>query len=149
MAPTRHPLVDLVFDDETGRYIGMLERKYTMLEIENMRMRCLLGLLTGDIWDDYNFEREDAELFQLAQDALMRRLNLSQEDARALVEERWRATNPPEPDPALASFLVGQPTTMPHVVTHARQLPNPKGVDIKKHQEGLEKWRAKRESRRT
>lgn len=146
MAPTRHPLIDLVYNDETGRYIGMIERKYLMMTLENMRMRTLLGLLTGDIWDDYNFESEDAELFDLAVDALMRRLQMSQEDARNLVNERWKATNPPESDPELATYMIG-PTRMgvPHVVSHARRIPEGPGFDHKKHLEGLEVSRRHRE----
>lgn len=147
MAPTRHPLIDIVYNDETGRYIGMIERKLLMLTLENMRMRTLMGLLTGDMWDDYNFEAEDSELFDLAVDALMRRCQMSHEDARALVEDRWKATNPPEPDPALATYMVGNVrTSMPHVVSHARRIPESSvKFDHKKHIEGLEKSARNRE----
>ena len=73
MAPTRHPLIELLYNDETGRYIGMLERKLVVFQQENLRMRCLLELLTGDMWDDYSFGAEDEEIFRLAIDSLMRR----------------------------------------------------------------------------
>lgn len=142
MAPTRHPLIDLVYNDETGRYIGMLERKLVMLERENIRMRALLELLTGDMWDDCKFEAEDAEIFNLAVDSLKRRLQMSHEDARKLCEERWNACNPPEPDPSLATYMIGPKPAMGHVVSYARQIPAPEsGVkfDYKKHLEGLEK----------
>lgn len=146
MAPTRHPLIELLYNDETGRYIGMLERKSTTLIVENMRMRCLLGLLTGEVWDDYCFETEDKELFELATDALMRRLQMSEEDARNLVRERWQATNPPEPDPAFARYMVGTvKTAMPHVITHARQIRETTPFDHEKHLAGLEKSEANRE----
>jgi hypothetical protein len=151
MAPTRHPLIDLVFNDETGRYIGHLERKAYVFMIENMRMRVLLELLTGDMWDDQNLEAlvrtEDEQIFALAVDALKRRLNLSHEDARKLVDDRWTATQPPPPDPALATYMIGLESDMPHVVTHARRMPVPEsGVkfDHKKHLEGLEKSKANR-----
>lgn len=138
MAPIRHPLIDLAYTDETGRYIGMLERKLVMMTLENLKMRALLELLTGDMWDDYRFEAEDKEIFDLAVDTLMRRLQMSQEDARKLCEERWQATNPPEPDPALATYMVGLPSAMPHIISHARQIPEAK-FDHKKHIAGLEK----------
>jgi len=148
MAPTRHPLIELLYNDETGRYIGMLERKLVVFQQENLRMRCLLELLTGDMWDDYSFGAEDEEIFRLAIDSLMRRLNMSQEDATALVSERWKANNPPEPDASLASYMVGQPKTrMGHVVTHARQIrTNTAPFDHKKHVEGLEKLARKNET---
>ena len=147
MAPTRHPLIDLVYNDETGRYIGMLERKLVMLERENIRMRALLELLTGDMWDDCKFEAEDAEIFNLAVDSLKRRLQMSHEDARKLCEERWDACNPPEPDPSLATYMIGPKPAMGHTVTYARQIPAPEsGVkfDCKKHLEGLEKSKRNR-----
>lgn len=142
MAPTRHPLIELLYNDETGRYIGMLERKLVMLERENIRMRCLLGLLTGDVWDDKPMDSEDKEIFDLAVDSLKRRLQMSHEDARALVSDRWTELNPPPPDPALATYMIG-PTrepAMPHVVSHARQIKPEQTAPFnhKKHVEGLE-----------
>lgn len=139
MAPTRHPLIDLLYNDETGRYLGVLERKLLIMFQENNRMRALLELLTGDMWDDYNFGTEDKELFDIAVDSLMRRCQMSHADARKLCEERWAVCNPPEPDPSLATYMVGLPTAMPHVISHARQLPGGAKFDHKKHLEGLEK----------
>lgn len=143
MAPTRHPLIDLIYNDETGRYIGVLERKLVIFQQENLRMRALLELLTGELWDDYSFAAEDKELFDLAVDALMRRCQMSHEDARKLCEDRWNACNPPEPDPSLATYMVGIPTAMPHVISHARQISddgdNNAKFDHKKHLEGLER----------
>lgn len=143
MAPTRHPLIDLIANDETGRYIGLLERKLLIMQRENLRMRSLLEMLTGDMWDDYRFDAEDEEIFNLAVDSLMRRCQMSQEDARKLCEQRWQACNPPEPDPSLATYMVGLPTAMPHVISHARIIPEADQTtapfDHKKHLEGLEK----------
>jgi hypothetical protein len=148
MAPTRHPLIDLVYNDETGRYIGVLETKLTVYQLENLRMRALLELLTGDMWDDYDFGPMDERLFDIAVDALMRRCQMSQADARQLCEDRWKACNPPEPDPSLATYMVGLPTATPHVISHARQLPGGAKFDHKKHLEGLEKSRRDRETPR-
>src|SRR4051812_19301910 len=112
MAPTRHPLIELVFTDETGIYIGMLERKLVMFERENIRMRALLTMLTGDMWEDTPMDCEDKAIFDLAVDTLKRRLQMSHEDARALVSDRWIEMNPPGPDPSLASYMIG-PTREP------------------------------------
>ena len=89
MAPIKQPLLDIVYNDETGRYIGMLERKLLMLTLDDMRFRALLELLTDEPWDDYKFTQEDGEIQNIAIDALKRRLGLSHEDARKLVGERW------------------------------------------------------------
>lgn len=142
MAPTRHPLIELVYNDDTGVYIGMLERKLVMFERENIRMRALLTMLTGDMWEDTPMDAEDKAIFDLAVNTLKKRLQMSHEDAKALVSDRWTALNPPEPDPALATYMIG-PTRepkMPHVVSHARQIKPGQGApfDHKKHVEGLE-----------
>lgn len=137
MTPTRHPLIDLVYNSETGTYIGMLERKLLIMTLENLKMRSLLELLTGDMWDECRFEAEDKAIFKLAVDTLERRLQISHQDAINLVNERWEATNPPEAEDT-KSWLVGQSRKPPRVIAHSRPVMNPPGVDMKKHLEGLE-----------
>ena len=137
MAPTKHPLIDLVYNNETGTYIGMLERKLVIMTIENLKMRSLLELLTGDMWDDCRFESEDKEIFKLAVDTLERRLQISHQDAIDIVNERWEATNPPELEDT-KTWLIGQKRKPQRVVTHSRPLASPPGVDMKKHLQGLE-----------
>lgn len=141
MAPTRHPLLDLVYNNETGAYLGMLERKLVIMTTENLKMRALLELLTGNIWDDVTFDREDKEIFKLAVDTFERRLGLSHQDALALANERWEATNPPDEED-VSTWLIGKTRKPPRVVTHSRPISNPPGVDYKKHLEGLEVSRA-------
>ena len=141
MTPTRHPLIDLVYNDETGRYIGMLERKLVIMTTENLKMRALLELLTGDMWDDKQFSAEDEEIKGLAIDTLKKPLNLSHDDATNMVDERWKATNPPEPDESAKTWLVGQPRKTPHVVTYSRPIGTPAGVDMKKHLAGIKQSR--------
>ena len=147
MASTRHPLIDLVYNDETGRYIGMLERKIIKYQIDDLKFRCLLELLTGDSWDDYKFSDEDGEIRRIAQDALMRRLGISHSDAAKLVEERWSAHNPPEPDESTKTYLIGQPRKTPHVVSHSRPAANPQPYDVRKHLAGIEQARSNRAGR--
>lgn len=148
MAPTRQPLLDLVYNDETGRYIGMLERKVVLYELNEIRFRALLELLTDEAWDDYAFTEEDGEIRRIAEDALKRRLGLSDEDARNLVAERWERHNPePAPDHT-RTYLIGK-TPTPHVVSQARQATGtapPLGYSVEKHLAGLEKAKANREA---
>jgi len=138
MAATRQPLLDLVYNDETGRYIGMLERKILLYVQNEIRFRALLELLTDEDWDDYAFSEEDGEIQQLAVDALMRRLQISESDARKLVSERWDRHNPaPAPDHT-RTYLIGK-TPTPHTVTQARHAGGPPkpAYDVEKHLAGL------------
>lgn len=130
--------MDLVYNDETGRYLGMLERKLLVLTQNDIRFRALLELLTDEPWDDYQFSEEDGEIKKIAVDALKRRLQLSDEDARKLVAERWERHNPaPAPDHT-RTYLVGK-TPTPHVVAqtrHATGNPEP-AYDVEKHLAGI------------
>jgi hypothetical protein len=153
MAPTRQPLIDLVYNDETGRYIAMLETKITRYQLDDLRFRSLLELLTDQSWDDYKFSNEDGEIQKLAVDALKRRLGLSDTDARKLVSERWKRHNPdPAPD-VTRTFLIGD-TPMPHTVTMARPAtedgkPLDPPYSIEKHLQGLGKAKQNRDASQT
>lgn len=142
MATMREPLVDLVHNDETGRYIGMLERKLLILTQNDIRFRALLELLTDEPWDDYQFKAEDEEIQNLAIDALKRRLGLSHEDARNLVAERWARHNPdPAPDHT-RTYLIGE-TPTPHVVTQSRPIGEvQQHYDVEKHLAGIKQAKA-------
>lgn len=149
MVPVKHPLIDLMMDEPTCRYVGMLERKIAIYQQENLRMRALLELLTGDMWDDYKFDKEDKEIFDLAVDSIVHRCHMSHEDARALCEERWKACNPPEPSPELATYMVGMMSRKPPVVvSYARTLKRNAPFDHKKHLQGLERAASARQGRR-
>lgn len=142
MTATRHPLVELVYNDETGRYIGMLERKLLKLQLDDLKFRALLELLTGDSWDDYSFSAEDEEIKKLAQDALARRLQLSASDARKLVNERWEAHNPGTPDESTRTYLIGPQAGKPKpVVPRSTTVSRVPGVDIDKHLRGIKQAR--------
>jgi hypothetical protein len=143
MAPVRHPLIDLVMNDETSRYVGHLERKILQFTLDDMKMRALLELLTGDMWDNNDFHKQsDTEIQQLAVDTLKRRLNMSEADARRLVADRWNRLNPPTESPEVATYLFGpKPNVMPHNVTVSRPLAVANSAppyDVKKHLAGLQ-----------
>lgn len=150
MGAIRQPLVDLVYNDETGRYIAMLEKKILYFTLNDIKFRALLELLTDQAWDDYKFTEEDGEIRKLAEDALKRRLGLSDEDARKLVADRWTAHNPdPAPD-STRTYLIGD-TPTPHVVHQARMAtgePKPP-YNIEKHLAGLETVKRHREEDQT
>lgn len=145
MVATRHPMLDMVYNDQTGRYVGLLERKYLVLILENLRFRALLELLTGNLWDDVKFDREDHEIFDIAVETIEQRLGLSPAEARRLVSERWTANNPPEADDSTKTWLVGMPKRPDHVVTHSRPIGAGAAFDHKKHLQGLETARRHRE----
>lgn len=146
MAPTRQPLLDIVYNDETGRYIGMLERKLLKMTLDDTRFRALLELLTDEPWDDYAFSEEDGEIRRIAEDALKRRLGLSDEDARNLVAERWERHNP-EPSPeSTRTYLIGD-TPTPHLVTQSRMATGEAKApyNVERHLAGLERARQNRD----
>jgi hypothetical protein len=142
MTPTKHPLIEMVYNNETGTYIGMLERKLVIMTLENLKMRSLLELLTGDMWDDVQFDLEDKAIFEAAVSTLERRLQISHQDALNLVTERWKACNPPEAEDTSTWLIGAQRSTPPKVISYSRPIGNPPGVDMKKHLEGLEVSRA-------
>lgn len=148
MAPIRQPLLDLVYNDETGRYIGMLERKITKYQLDDIKFRALLELLTDEAWDDYQFTEEDGEIRKIAEDALKRRLGLSDEDARKLVAERWDRHNPPPSESENArTYLIGK-TPTPHTVTTSRMATGEAKApyNVEKHLAGLEAARRNRDA---
>ena len=149
MVAVRHPLIDLVYNDETGRYIGHLERKLIKLIFDDLKMRALLELLTGDPWDDYTFTDEDGEIRKLAVDALVRRLGITDADARNIVKERWDRFNPPQADERTKTYLIGPHVeTNGPVVTHSRPISPPAPYDVGKHLQGIERAAKNRDAQR-
>lgn len=99
MAPVKHPLIELNYNDEVARYVGMLERKVLVLTIRDLKMCALLELLTDEAWDDESIlAAENEEIRKIAQDSLQRRLGISAPDAAKIVAERWHKYNQPPPD---------------------------------------------------
>jgi hypothetical protein len=130
----------MVLTDESARYIAIIEHKYKELLLENLRFRTLMEVLTDEQWDEYPFSAEDREIKKLAVDALKRRVGLSDEDARKLVDERWERYNPPEPtEAALATvkkYAVGTGPT-PWTITTARPIGDSgPSFDVDKHLQG-------------
>lgn len=148
MASMQSPLIDLVYEnDEVARYVGMLERKILYYAVNEIKFRALLEILTDEPWDDYEFKEEDHEIRKLAVDALKRRLGLSDEDARRLVQERWARHNPEPASDSTRTYLVGK-TPTPHVVSQSRKVSrgDSPGYDVAKHQTGLARARQNREA---
>lgn len=158
MTAVRHPLIDLVMNDETSRYTGHIERKLVKFTLEDLKMRALLELLTGNMWDDTDFHKmTDDQLQEIAVDTLKRRLQLSDADARAIVADRWTKANPTPPDPndiKSRQFLFGpsvDKAKVPHNVVVSRPLggkTTPPHYNVQKHLEGLERAAKNREAMR-
>ena len=99
MAPIKHPLLELAYNDEVARYVAMLERKVLVLTIRDLKMCALLELLTDEAWDDEGIlAAENDEIRRIATDSLTRRLGISPPDAAKIVAERWEKYNKPAPD---------------------------------------------------
>lgn len=147
MTATQHPLIDLVYDDKTGRYIGHLERKLMRLTLNDLKMRALLELLTGEVWDDTDFDKVDNdEIRKIAVDALKEHVGMSHEQARKVVEQRWEAANPPSREAVLKKFA--GPTVherQPAVAPVSRSLQAGAPFDRDKHLRGIAKARARRQ----
>lgn len=147
MAQTQHPLIDLVYNDKTGRYIGHLERKLLRLTVTDLKKSALLECLTGEVWDDTDFhDISDKEIRKIAVDALVAHAGMDDQEARKLVAQRWDAANPPS-ETALIKKFAGpaapvQPTA---VVPVSRSLEPGAKYDPEKHLRGLEQARANRE----
>jgi len=147
MTQLKHALIDLVYNDETGRYIGMLERKMFKLEMDNIKLRALLELLTDEDWDDYSFKDEDDEIRKLATSALERRLGMTSADARKEVNRRFKSHNPEPATVDTSTYLIGPPQDGPSTTT-AISVDTPMPYDVRKHLAGLEQAAKNRDAMR-
>ena len=143
MTSIKHPLISLEMNDETARYVGLLERKLLMLTLDNLKCRTVLELLTDEAWDDQAFPDDEGELKRVATDALVRRLGVPASEAADIVRERWGRYNPPAASAGTAEKYIVGPTTAKrpaHVSTSEQTV----GYDIEKHREGLARAAANR-----
>lgn len=136
MTSIKHPLISLQMNDETARYVGLLERKLLMLTLDNLKCRTVLELLTDEAWDDQAFPDDEAELKRVATDALTRRLGVPPTEAAAIVAERWGRYNPPAASATTAARYMAGPTARRPVNVSVAEQAGP-GYDINKHKEGL------------
>lgn len=91
MVKIKSPLADLTYDDQTGLYIGALERQVLGLTIQDLRFRALLELITGEEWDDMKTEFEQNEIEAIAVRAVEKKLGVKHAEARKIVRERKEA----------------------------------------------------------
>lgn len=145
MTAIQYPLINLEMDDEVARYVGLLERRVLMLTLDNLKCRTVLELLTDQAWDDQSFPDDEAELKRVAEDALVRRLGVSEADAASIVAERWGVYNPPEVPDETARFIVGPDKSKRPVYVPTAQSTSP-GYDIEKHRAGLARVQANKDA---
>ena len=94
MVNVQSPLIGLQYDEQTGIYLGHLERQLAAYSVREARFRALLELLTEETWDDVELDIDNAgpQLMKLAEDTLVMR-GLDRTKARTLVIQRWNKTN--------------------------------------------------------
>lgn len=140
MTSIKHPLINLDMNEETARYVGLLERKLLMLTLDSLKCRTVLELLTDEPWDDQAFPDDEAELKRVATDALVRRLGVPEAEAAAIVAERWGRYNPPSSPGESSRYIVGPQTARrPVNVTQSTV-----GYDVDLHKQGLAQAAANR-----
>lgn len=98
MVAVQSPLIDLQYDDRTGRYIANLERRITALVINETKFRALLELITGEEWDNMETDFEASSLRKLAEESLVAK-GMRPTEAHKLVYERWNGSNQPKANP--------------------------------------------------
>ena len=96
MVAVQHALIDLPMTEDVARYVGMLEAKILKLTISELKKNCLLELLTDTRWDDEYFTAEDEEIRRIATKTLTKRLGIKPQEAKKLVDQRYRKYQKPE-----------------------------------------------------
>lgn len=93
MVALKSPLNDLELSPQAALYIGILERKLCALDINELKYRALLEMLTGETWDDLNMDLEAGEIKKIAIEATQKKMDVSYEAANKIVEDRIAGTN--------------------------------------------------------
>lgn len=91
MVAMQSPLVDLQYDDQTGRYIAALERQVMGLTINEVKYQALLELITGEEWTSIKHDLDEGKIRKIAVEALEAK-GIGSTEARRIVRER-EATN--------------------------------------------------------
>lgn len=93
MVAVQSPLVDLKYDDQTGLYIGALERQIMGLTMNEVKYQALLEYLTGQPWNDLSKDLEEKEIEQIAIAATEKKLGVTMFEAKRIVRERKEAAD--------------------------------------------------------
>lgn len=88
MVAMQSPLTGMQFDEQTGRYIGVLERQVMGLTLNEMKYQALLELLTEQPWESLKHDLEADKIRHIAIDCIKLRLGVSDAEARRIVRAR-------------------------------------------------------------
>jgi hypothetical protein len=96
MVALRSPLLDLQLDPIASLYVGHLERQLLAYQINDIKYRALLEMLTGEAWDDLATDLENKELFDIAVALTEKKLGVGNMEARRIIRQRQAKANSTE-----------------------------------------------------
>lgn len=90
----RNPLVGTGSEGDRI-YQALLERRYIMLDLQNIRLRAALELATGQPWDSINaLDMSNDQLENVIADNMVQGLNITKMEALKRVRENKITANP-------------------------------------------------------
>jgi hypothetical protein len=93
MVALRSPLLDLQLDPQAALYVAHLERQLCVYQINEVKFRALLEMLTGESWDDLALDLENKQLFDIAVALAEKKLNVTNMEARKIIRARQAQAN--------------------------------------------------------
>jgi len=96
MVALRSPLLDLDLDPQAALYVAHLERQLLAYQINDVKYRALLEMLTGEAWDDLALDLENKELKDIAVALAEKKLGVANMEARKIVRMRQDQANSAE-----------------------------------------------------
>jgi hypothetical protein len=96
MVALRSPLLDLQLDPIASLYVGHLERQLLAYQINDIKYRALLEMLTGEAWDSLATDLENKQLFDIAVALTEKKMGLTNMEARKVIRQRQALANSAE-----------------------------------------------------
>jgi hypothetical protein len=98
-------------DEETAKYVGVLEGSLARYAIQEAQFRTLLELITGDSWEDVRVDLNGDAIQTIAVDSLVRS-GVPRMAAMTAVRQRWQTFN----NASIVPSVVPQATAVENVV---------------------------------
>lgn len=93
MVALKSPLLDLQLDPQAALYVAHLERQLCAYQINEVKFRALLEMLTGEAWDDLALDMENKQLKDIAVALAEKKLGVTNMEARKIVRRRIEQAN--------------------------------------------------------
>lgn len=93
MVALRSPLLDLQLDPQAALYVAHLERQLCAYQINEVKFRALLEMLTGEAWDDLALDMENKQLKDIAVALAEKKLGVTNMEARKIIRRRMEQAN--------------------------------------------------------